>query len=507
MVSEEDRLLDSVQRDVRLTERPTRETLRALTLAMPNARVTQHGNVNVQNHVPNWSCEATFLVADHPELSSHRAMSRCDEAGIATLQERYADRRDMIALNGAIGGGASCRLRVRLYVESSCANIAAVQEMLYFPPDGDEDAPEATVFCTPGLRLPGPRHGRAVTVDFEQAVTRVCGTDFVGEAKRAGLRMWSKLAWERGGLPVHAAVVRGSRAGGGGRMAVLVGRPGTGKSTLALHDGAEAIACQEDRVAWMRDGSLVPAENAFFSPARLAAGASTTIRDALRAPASHLENVPHRGDALDLTDVPGGARGRVVFANGEAVQQALSGARPRVVILLVRNQNVLPAVARLDPAAGAAAYVAALEGQALDQADVQTLGANPLFPLSAVAQGTRLLELLAAHRPEIYVLNTGRVGGPPEHAGSRDVEPRHSAAIVAALLAGTAEWEHEASLGCDVAVRLPGFDPRDDDLLRPRALYRRQGRADEYAALAHRLTLRWAGCGARLADFNASLGV
>ena len=69
------------------------------------------------------------------------------------------------------------------------------------------------------------------------------------------------------------------------------------------------------------------------------------------------------------------------------------------MILLVRNQNVLPAVARLEPAAGAAAYVAALEGQILDQADVQTLGANPLFPLSAVAQGTRLLELLAAHSP------------------------------------------------------------------------------------------------------------
>lgn len=494
-------LLDTAQRDVRLVERPTRKTLRALTLAMPNARVTRHGNVNVQNHVPNWSCESTFLVADHPELSSHRAVSRCEEARIATLQERYADRRGMIALNGVIGGGTSCRLRVRLYVEPSCANIAAVQEMLYFPTAGDEGAPEATVFCTPGLRLPGRPNGRAVTVDFAHALTRVCGTDFVGESKRAGLRMWSKLAWERGGLPLHAAVVRDGRAGGGGREGVLVGRPGTGKSTLAFHDGAEVIACQEDRVAWMRDGSLVPAENAFFSPARLAVGASTTIRHALRAAASHLENVPQRGDALDLTDVPGGAPGRVVFTNGEA----MSGALPHVVILLVRNQNVLPAVARLEPAAGAAAYVAALEGQILDQADVQTLGANPLFPLSAVAQGTRLLELLAAHSPEIYVLNTGRVGGPPEHAGSRDIEPRHSAAIVAALLAGVADWEHEATLGCDVAVRLPGFDPRDDDLLRPRALYRRQDRADEYAALAHRLMLRWAGCGARLADFNASL--
>jgi ATP-dependent phosphoenolpyruvate carboxykinase len=291
-------------------------------------------------------------------------------------------------------------------------------------------------------------------------------------------------------------------------MAVLVGRPGTGKSTLAFADGSDAIACQEDRVAWMRDGSLVPAENAFFSPVRLAMGAATPIREALRAGSSHLENARQQGDALDLSDVTGSPPGRVVFGSCEAMQQTMRGERPPVVILLVRNQNVVPAVARLDGTAATAAYIAALEGQTVDEAGgIQTLRANPLFPLSAVAQGARLLELLMAHGPETYVLNTGRVGGPPEHAGSRDIEPRHSAAIVAALLAGAAEWEHEPTLGCDVAVRLPGFDPRDDDLLRPRALYRRQGRADEYASLTHRLTLRWAECAGRLADFSASLTV
>ena len=132
----------------------------------------------------------------------------------------------MIALNGVIGGGASCRLRVRLYVEASCANIAAVQEMLYFPPAGDEGAPEATVFCTPGLRLPGRPNGRAVTVDFAHALTRVCGTDFVGESKRAGLRMWSKLAWERGAAAARCRRARrvGQVAAGAGRC--LLGRPG-----------------------------------------------------------------------------------------------------------------------------------------------------------------------------------------------------------------------------------------------------------------------------------------
>ena len=470
---------------------------------MPNARLTQHGNVNVQTSAQGWSCDSTFLVAERPELSSHRAVSRREAARLAALQDRYRAAREMIALDGVIGGEAGCRLRLRLYVERSRANIAAVQELLYFAPAGDGEEAEATVVCTPGLRVPGYPHGRAVTVDLDRSVTRVCGSDFAGEPKRAGLRMWSKRAWERGGLPLHAAV---SLAGRGQRIALLAGRPGTGKSTLVFADASEGIACQEDRVAWMRDGSLVPAERAFFSPVRLAVDGSRLIRGAIREPSSHLENVPQQGDMLDVKEVPGGPVGRVVFGDGGVTSGVISGRRPGLLILLVRNQNVLPAVARLDREAAAAVYVAALEGQRVERdGGVQTLGANPLLPLSAVAQGARLLELLSAHDTETYVLNTGRVGGPPERDGSRDIEPRHSAAIVAALLAGEVGWEHEPSLGCDVAVRLPGLDPRDAPLLRPLGLYRRDGRADEYAALARRLTLSWAECAGRLADFSASL--
>ena len=213
----------------------------------------------------------------------------------------------------------SCRLRVRLYVEPRARTSRRSRRCSTSRPPTREDA-EATVVCTPGLRLPGYRNGRAVTIDLDRTVTRVFGSDFVGEPKRAGLRMWSKRAWERGGLPLHAAVSAAGRVPGAGRMALLVGRPGTGKSTLAFADAADGIACQEDRSRGCGTARLCP-QSARSSPrlALLREG-YRPIRDAFRELSSHLENVRQHGDALDLSDVPGGPPGRVVFGSCGAPQ-------------------------------------------------------------------------------------------------------------------------------------------------------------------------------------------
>ena len=55
---------------------------------------------------------------------------------------------------------------------------------------------------------------------------------------------------------------------------------------------------------------------------------------------------------------------------------------------------------------GTAAGGAAEEGKFL-----RVPGTNPFFPLPHGLQGNRLLELLATHPIETYLLNTGRVGG------------------------------------------------------------------------------------------------
>jgi phosphoenolpyruvate carboxykinase (ATP) len=100
-------------------------------------------------------------------------------------------------------------------------------------------------------------------------------------------------------------------------------------------------------------------------------------------------------------------------------------------------------------------------------------------------QGNRFLELLEEHPLEVYLLNTGRVGGGDDDDRSKKVRIKHSSAIVKSIAEGTIEWERDPDFGYLIAASVPGID--DEEILQPRKLYERTGRADEYEAHVARL--------------------
>jgi phosphoenolpyruvate carboxykinase (ATP) len=102
-------------------------------------------------------------------------------------------------------------------------------------------------------------------------------------------------------------------------------------------------------------------------------------------------------------------------------------------------------------------------------------------------QGNRFLELLAENPIEVYLLNTGRVGGPEADERSLKVRIPHSSAIVKGIAEGTIEWETDPDFGYKVASQVPGIDAADGLILQPRLLYAGQGRGDEYARWVERL--------------------
>ncbi|TML21042.1 MAG: phosphoenolpyruvate carboxykinase (ATP), partial [Actinobacteria bacterium] len=97
----------------------------------------------------------------------------------------------------------------------------------------------------------------------------------------------------------------------------------------------------------------------------------------------------------------------------------------------------------------------------------------------------RFLELLEEHPLEVYLLNTGRVGGPEEDERSKKVRIKHSSAIVKGIAEGTIDWERDPDFGYLVAAAVPGVD--DVEVLQPRKLYERTGRIDEYRGQVARL--------------------
>ena len=107
-------------------------------------------------------------------------------------------------------------------------------------------------------------------------------------------------------------------------------------------------------------------------------------------------------------------------------------------------------------------------------------GTNPFFPLRHAQQGNRFLALLTSNPMEVYLLNTGWVGGPDGTPDAKKVKISHSSALVKAIAEGTITWRRDADFGYEIAEGVPGIDAGDIEILQPARLYDRTGRSDEY---------------------------
>jgi len=324
-------------------------------------------------------------------------------------------------------------------------------------------------------------------------VTRVFNSDYFGESKKGGLRMWNKLVYERGGLPLHAGckIVPTEH---GRRVGLIVGLSGTGKTTTTFTRQNGSLPVQDDFVAWMPNGRVFATENGCFAKTfGLNPEDEPTIYGAVTQPDSYLENVSQHGDEVDFYDTSYTQNGRATFGFGsieagsaDEIEQA------HFLLILNRNENIIPAVAKLEGAQAAAFFMLGeTQGTSAGGADeagkfLRVPGTNPFFPLVHDLQGNRFLELLGEHPLEVYLMNTGRVGGTELDERSRKVRIKHSSAIVKGIAEDTIEWKRDPDFGYLLAAGVPGIDTVEAAVLDPRDLYEQQGRQDEYEELVSR---------------------
>ena len=483
----------------RVIARPSAEELRALTEQMPNCLKTRHGNVNVQTRVVARSKASTFIVTDDTVLHrGHATISREEGERMARLQDDYIRTRDMVVIDGYIGNDKRLRTPARLIIESSNANIAAMQQSLYYPLERGDEAgfePQVTVIYTPNLKAADYPNERLIAVDLERRITRVFNSDYFGESKKGGLRMWNKIVYDRGGLAMHAGC-KIIPVDGRDRVALIIGLSGTGKTTTTFSKQNDSKPVQDDFLAILPDGSIHATENGCFAKTfGLSEETEPAIYRAVLKPTSYLENVSQKGEEIDFFDTSYTQNGRAVFkmCDIEGAGDARSIKKADLLLILNRNEDVIPAVARLSGVQAAAFFMLGeTKGTSAGGAEeagrfLRIPGTNPFFPLDHSLQGNRILEILRANPMEVYLLNTGRVGGGESDARSLKVKIRHSSAIVKGIAEGTIRWERDPDFGYEIAARVPGLEGDDERLLRPRALYEQQGRGDEYLAIVARL--------------------
>jgi phosphoenolpyruvate carboxykinase (ATP) len=208
-----------------------------------------------------------------------------------------------------------------------------------------------------------------------------------------------------------------------------------------------------------------------------------------------LENVSQDAAGnVDFFDTSYTQNGRAVFPMANIAWRHPDGAPPAEIFLILnRNDNIIPGVARLTREQAAAYFMLGeTMGTSAGGKDemgkaLRVPGTNPFYPRQHADQGNRFLEILHSHPMEVYLLNTGWVGGPEGHPDTKKVQIPHSSAIVKAIAEGTIQWTLDPDFGYEIAGEVPGISSEDMDILQPRRLYQRTGRMDEYRTIVRRL--------------------
>jgi phosphoenolpyruvate carboxykinase (ATP) len=476
----------------KIHDNPSAEELRKFTEEMPSTRITEFDNVNVQTRATSRSSGSTFVVTDDPTTASGKTMTRGEYGRISEFQDDYIRDQEMVVIDGYIGSDPDFRTPVRLTVEKANANIAGMQQKLYFDrhPGG---VPVVHVIYTPNLSIPGYPDDRVIAVDLEAGVTRVINSDYFGESKKGGLRMWNRIVYDRGGLALHAGC-KVVPTDAGEKVFLIIGLSGTGKTTTTFTTQNNSVPVQDDFVALMPGGKIHGSENGCFAKTfSLDPDFEPNIYNAVTKPDSYLENVyqDDKGN-VNFFETSYTKNGRAVFGMDALGRFRISDEVGAVDYLLILNwnENIVPAVSRLNQEQAAAYFMlgettgTSAGGKAEEGKFLRVPGTNPFFPMPHGLQGNRFLELLASHPIEVYLMNTGRVGGREDDERSKKIKIPVSSSIVQAIAENTIKWTDEPEFGYEVAEDVPGVD--DVELLQPWRLYERTGRSDEYKGFVER---------------------
>jgi phosphoenolpyruvate carboxykinase (ATP) len=478
----------------KIHDNPSADELRTFTEEMFSARATEFGNLNVQTRVTSRSTNSTFVVTDDPDTTSSKTVTRAEYERLAQLQDDYIAGQEMVVIDGYIGNDEDFRTPARLSIERANANIAGMQQKLYYAREPGD--PEVHVIYTPNLSAPDYPDERVIAVDLDNMVTRVIGSDYFGESKKGGLRMWNKIVYDRGGLGLHAGC-KSVPVNGDEKVFLIVGLSGTGKTTTTFTTQNDSLPVQDDFVALMPGGVVYGTENGCFAKTfSLDPDFEPNIYRAVTSPGSYLENVyQDEHGKVNFFETSYTKNGRAVFSLADLGRYKDARDLNRVDYLLILNwnENIIPAVARLSPVQAAAYFMlgettgTSAGGKAEEGKFLRVPGTNPFFPLQHGMQGNRFLELLDTHPMEVYLMNTGRLGGKETDERSKKIKIPHSSAVVKAIAEQTIKWDEDGDFGYEVAADVPGID--DPELLQPRRLYERTGRMDEYQAFVERFKL------------------
>jgi phosphoenolpyruvate carboxykinase (ATP) len=339
------------------------------------------------------------------------------------------------------------RLRVRVVTEHAWHSLFA--HNLFIRPNADElmnFEPDFTVFSLPSVKadpkLDGTRTETFILVNLAQRIVIIGGTEYAGEIKKSIFTALNYLLPAKGVFPMHCSANVGS---GGSDVALFFGLSGTGKTTLSADPSRRLIG--DDEHGWSETGIFNFEGGCYAKTIRIRRESEPEIFAATESFGTILENVAYdpRTRIPDYDSEEKTENTRAAYPIDLIPNAVLSGTgrHPNNVIFLSADAyGVLPPVARLDEdqvrfyfLSGYTAKVAGTERGVTEPEPIfSTCFAAPFLVLPPERYADMLIERVNGHHSDVWMLNTGWVGGP--YGVGQRMSIAHTRAIVRAVVQG-----------------------------------------------------------------------
>ena len=439
----------------------TKQELRKL--AKKDEITSEFGSACYVTKIRSRSAKFTKIIYDEPTK---------EEAALIRQALDYIKTKKMIVIERKMCLSSEINLLCRYYVTEDYARNAYMWHETLFDPT-EKRNPDITVVSIPEW----PERKVLVSPKFRK--TFVFGSDYTGEIKKANLRMGMYIAKQKGWLGLHAGskIIRIKQGNNLKEKGILMfGLSGTGKTTLTCHhhylEPPEGVAIRQDDVVFIKDnGYAIGTEDNFYMKTEgLSPKSDPLLYKVVTSPNAILENIwvepSGHVDFLNYTHTSNG-RAVVIRREMDYTDNSIDLPFANILIFIFRRNDIVPPVAKLTPEQGAAFFMLgeSVETSAGDPTQAgkskRVVGTNPFIIGLEDEEGNRFLSLLQKHKDmEVYVMNTGRIGG----ENGEKITVLDTTTMIKEMARGNIEWQVDPDWHYLVPKAIPGinferFDP------------------------------------------------
>ena len=394
--------------------------------------------------------------------------------GLLRRMQEFIDTHDVYTQDVFACADPRYRLRVRVVTEMAWHSLFA--RNLFIRPNADDlmsFEPEFTVIALPSVKADPARDGSHsetfVLVNLGRKMVLIGGTGYAGEIKKSIFTALNYLLPAQNVFPMHCSA---NMSPDGDDVALFFGLSGTGKTTLSADPSRRLIG--DDEHGWSDRGIFNFEGGCYAKTIRIKKESEPEIYTATESFGTILENVVFdtRTRVPDYDSDEKTENTRAAYPVDLIPNAVLSGmgSHPHNVMFLSADAfGVLPPVARLDEEqirfyflSGYTAKVAGTErGVTEPEATFSTCFAAPFLVLPPERYADMLVERVKRHHVDVWMLNTGWVGG-PYGVGER-MSIAHTRAIVRAVISGelhSVATHLDPVFGLQIPNRVPGV-PRE----------------------------------------------